>query len=111
MDIDFRKRKLEKLFNAEAELIRQYGEKTAEKIMSRMAVLHHAPSLGDVPIKKPERCHPLKGKRKGEYAVDLDHPRRLVFEPNVDPVPETENGEVDLKAITAITIISVEDYH
>jgi proteic killer suppression protein len=26
------------------------------------------------------RCHPLKGNRKSQYAVDLVHPYRLVFE-------------------------------
>ena len=26
------------------------------------------------------RCHPLKGNRKGQYAMDLVHPYRLVFE-------------------------------
>ena len=25
------------------------------------------------------RCHPLKGSRKNQYAVDLIHPKRLVF--------------------------------
>ena len=25
------------------------------------------------------RCHALKGNRKGQYAVDLEHPYRLVF--------------------------------
>ena len=26
------------------------------------------------------RCHPLKGNRKVQYAMDLVHPYRLVFE-------------------------------
>lgn len=26
------------------------------------------------------RCHPLSGERKGQYAMDLIHPYRLVFE-------------------------------
>ena len=26
------------------------------------------------------RCHTLKGNRKGQYAMDLVHPYRLVFE-------------------------------
>lgn len=28
------------------------------------------------------RCHPLHNNRKGQYAVDLVHPYRLVFEIN-----------------------------
>ena len=27
-----------------------------------------------------DRCHPLSNNRKGQYAVDLVHPYRLVFE-------------------------------
>jgi proteic killer suppression protein len=25
------------------------------------------------------RCHPLKGRRQGQYAMDLEQPHRLVF--------------------------------
>lgn len=44
------------------------------------------------------RCHQLQGNRKGEYAMDLVHPYRLVFENND-------------KAIQFVKIINIEDYH
>ena len=44
------------------------------------------------------RCHPLKGDRLGEYAMDLVHPFRLVFR------------HVQCK-VELVNIIAIEDYH
>lgn len=79
--------------------------------MIRLAVLRNARTLALVPTTKPERRHLLKGKRKGQFAVDLDRSFRLVFEPNHDPVPRSEDGGIDIERVTAITITEVTDYH
>ena len=83
----------------------------ATKIMSRLAVLKNARTLADVPSTPPERCHPLHGKREGQYAVDLVHPRRLVFKPNHEPVPKMDDGGIDLEKVTSIIVTEVIDYH
>lgn len=44
------------------------------------------------------RCHSLQGNRKGEYAMDLVHPYRLIFEKND-------------QEIQFVRIINIEDYH
>ena len=44
------------------------------------------------------RCHPLTQNRKGQYAVDLVHPYRLVFEKNGDE-------------IQIANILEIVDYH
>lgn len=44
------------------------------------------------------RCHQLVGNRKGEYAMDLVHPYRLVF-------------EKDKEDVKLVQIINIEDYH
>lgn len=111
MDIDFRKRKLEKTFNAQAELLKAYGMPMAKAIMKRMTVLKNARNLGQVPITPPERRHQLTEDRDEQYAVDLVHPKRLVFEVNHDPVPRKADGGVDVENVTAISIIEVVDYH
>ena len=74
-------------------------------------MLRGAACLAQVPTQKPDRRHELTGDRKGEFAVDLRHPFRLLFRPNHDPVPLKEDGGFDLSRITAITILGVEDYH
>ena len=111
MAIDFARRKLEKTFNSEAALKRAFGDRMARTIAMRMKVLRHARTLGMVPVTRPERRHQLEGGRAGHYAVDLVHPKRLVFEPNHDPIPRKEDGGIDTDQVTAITVIEVIDYH
>jgi proteic killer suppression protein len=111
MDIAFRTRKLEKIFNAAAALQKAYGARMAKVITVRMAVLRAARNLALVPITPPDRRHQLSGDRDEQYAVDLVHPHRLVFEPNHDPFPRKDDGGIDIQQVTAITIIQVIDYH
>ena len=79
--------------------------------MTRLAVLRAAASLAVVPATPPDRAHPLRGDRDGQFTVDLVHPYRLVFEPNHEPLPRTENGGTDAGQVTAIVIVEVTDYH
>ena len=111
MDIAFRTRKLEKTVNAADTLQRAYGAPMARVIMLRMAVLRAARNLSLVPTTPPERRHQLVGDRDEQFAVDLVHPYRLVFEANHEPVPRKDDGGIDKERVTAITILDVVDYH
>jgi len=111
LDIAFRTRKLEKTFNSAGELQKAYGARMAKAIMIRLAVLKAARTLDLVPTTPPDRRHQLRGDRDEQFAVDLVHPRRLVFEPNHDPLPRKDDGGIDVEQVTAITIIDVVDYH
>lgn len=91
--------------------MKSYGMENARLIMRRMAVLLGTPTLEEVPSTKPERRHQLAGNRGGQFAVDVKQPYRIVFEPANDPIPMREQGGYDLRRITAITILEVEDYH
>jgi len=103
MEIRFASAKLKKEFESQALLQKRYGEQ-ANKIQLRLALLKASPNLASVPKGKPDRCHELKGERKGTFAVDLIHPFRLLFEPSGNPVPSMEK-------VTSIRILGVEDYH
>ena len=111
MDIAFRTRRLQKTFNAADALQRSYGARMARTIMSRMAVLRAARDLGLVPTTPPERRHQLVGDRDEQFAVDLVHPYRLVFEANHEPLPRKDDGGIDTDQVTAVTILDVIDYH
>ena len=111
MDIGFRTRKLERTFNTVAALRKTYGAQMAKVIMMRMAVLKTARNLALVPSTRPERRHQLSGAREGQFAVDLVHPHRLVFEPSHQPPPCKDEGGIDTQQVTAITILDVIDYH
>lgn len=70
-----------------------------------------AGNLHHVSLLPAARLHPLKGDRKGQFAVDAKHPYRLIFESNHDPIPVKEDGGVDLSKVTSVIILEVEDYH
>ena len=111
MFITFTSNKLHKVFNHKMRLIQEYGKENAKKIMLRMSVLHAAINLEQIPKIKPERCHELKNNRKGTFAVDLKHPYRLIFKPDMETLPKLEDGGIDLKQVVSIQILGVEDYH
>lgn len=79
--------------------------------MRRLAVLDAADCLADVPCEPPDRCHALIGQRKGQYAVDAQHPFRIIFRPADDPLPLDDDGSLDLQRVTSIEILDVKDYH
>lgn len=111
LDIVFKSQKLAQILNFEVNLKKKYGARVSRTIMIRMSVLKNARTLGFVPKTPPDRCHQLKGRRKGQFAVDLDETRRIVFRPNHEHTPRLDDGGLDLNGVTAIEILDVTDYH
>jgi proteic killer suppression protein len=114
MDISFKNKKLAKSFNEGAQLEKIHGSLRAKKIRIRMKELRAAKSLKDFwpPKSPPARCHELtEGQKSGQLSVDLDHPYRLVFISDHDPVPTLRDGGLDWSQVTAIKILGVKDTH
>lgn len=111
MDIFFRSNNLAKVMNEEKRLRTEYGLNNAKQIRLRLAVLAAASCLADVPTTPPDRRHQLSGDRDGCFAVDGHHPFRVIFEPAHHPLPRKGDGGLDLRKVTAITILDVVDYH
>ena len=111
MEIYFRCKKIQKACSSERESDRTWGDQLAKKVRQRLAELKAAETLAEISHLPPARCHELSGKRRRQFAVDLKHPLRLVFEPMHSRVPLKEDGGVDLGNVTAICIVGVEDYH
>ena len=113
MDILFKSTKLEKEFNEGKQLLKIHGSRRAKVIKIRLAELRAAVSLNDLgpPYDGPGRCHELIGNRKGQLSVDLDHPYRLIFVPNHEPIPRKSDGGLNWKQVTAVMIIGIEDTH
>ncbi|WP_449417638.1 hypothetical protein [Phormidium nigroviride] len=80
----------------------------AKKLKARLADLIAASSVTELVAGHP---HPLTGDLAGKFALDLVHPKRLVFEPEHDPIPRTEDGGIDWSQVTRINIIWIGDYH
>lgn len=108
MEIDYKDKKLKALCEQEKLAQRELGKQMAQKLKARLADLKAASLITEVTAGRP---HPLKGDRSGQYALDLVHPKRLVFEPDHDPVPKTEDGGIDWNRVTRVCIIWIGDYH
>ena len=111
MDILFQDRKLEKVCNNQSLLIRKYGPLRAKLLRRRLDEFRAADNLEVLRSLPQVRCHELKGNREGTLAVDLDHPYRLIFESANNPIPRKSDGGLDWTKVTAIRVLTVEDYH
>ncbi len=110
MEITFKNKKFQKICNSEKELIKEYGKNCARKIRARLDDLQAAVNL-EVFKNLPGRCHELKGDKKGQLSLDLEHPLRLIFEPSNEDVDKKYGGGMDWNLVNAIKIIDVEDTH
>jgi len=110
MEISFATSKLAKLCNSEKKLRGTYGSRMAGVIQQRLMDLDAAETLESM-RNVPGRCHQLTANLDGLFAVDLVHPKRLVFAPDHDPVPQLRGGGVDWSKVTKIEVAEICDYH
>lgn len=111
MEIEFSSRKLEKECNDGTLLKRKHGEQRAKLIRRRLDEMRASANLDVLRTLPGPRCHELKGDRKGQLSVDLDHPYRLIFGVNQSPVPENPSGGLDWTKVTQIIVIQIADTH
>lgn len=98
MDITYKNKKIEKVCTDARAAEKTYGREMAEKIHHRIDEIVAADTVEMMIQFHIGRCHPLTQNRKGQYAVDLIHPYRLVFEKN--------GGEIQIAKI-----LEIVDYH
>ncbi|HEY9791717.1 MAG TPA: hypothetical protein V6D22_15035 [Candidatus Obscuribacterales bacterium] len=110
MNISFDDGKLEKQCNDQKVRVKVHGAERAKRLGRRLDDLRAAANLS-VMKNLPGRCHELKQDRAGQLSIDLDGPHRLIFVPAHNPIPATENNELDWSKVTAIRILEIVDYH
>lgn len=98
MRITYKNKKLKKVCTDASYAEKTYGSKMAEKIHMRIDEIDASDTVEFMIQWHIGRCHPLHNNRKGQYAVDLVHPYRLVFEVNVNE-------------IQIANIMEIVDYH
>ena len=98
MDITYKNRKIEKVCTDAKTAERTYGREMADKIHQRIDEIDAADTVEMMIKFHIGRCHSLTQNWKGQYAVDLVHPYRLVFEKNGDK-------------IQIANILEIVDYH
>lgn len=82
----------------------------AKKLQQRLVELAAANTLADMKG-MPGHCHELTANRKGQLALDLIQPNRLVFKPSHNPVPPDAGGGLDWAKVTRIIVLEIVDYH
>ena len=80
MQVRYRTKTLEKECTDATAASKKYGMDMARKIQMRVDEIRASESVEKMLQFRIGRCHRLKGGRKVQYAVDLVHPYRLVFE-------------------------------
>ena len=98
MEITYRTEKLRKVCTIPKEADKKYGSEMTEKIHQRIDEISAADTVEEMILCHIGRCHRLQGNRDGQYAVDLVHPYRLVFEKHEDE-------------IQIANILEIVDYH
>lgn len=111
MDILFASNKLQKECTQERNLQQKHGERRAQLLKRRLGEMTDADNLAILKLLPGARAHALSANRKGQWAVDLDHPYRLIFEPAHEPIPLNAGGGWELSQITAVRILEIVDYH
>jgi len=111
MHIEFKSNKLKKLCETFDAAKRKWGEPCAKKLTQRLNEALASPTLLDFSKIQSAKCHALTADRKGQYAVCLDGPRRLIFEPILGNDANDDKGVLDYSKIDAVMIIEVVDYH
>jgi len=111
MEISYKSGWIKKRFESKAKAQRQWGDENAHKLLQRHAELLASENLEDFGKLPHAGSHPLTGNRRGQFACYGKYPFRLVFEPDHDPVPRKPDGGVDLRKVTRIKIVTVENYH
>jgi proteic killer suppression protein len=108
MEITFGDAKLKKLCEQQAVAQKQLGQACARKLRSRLADLNAVNSVRDLVAGRP---HPLKGDLAGQFALDLQGAKRLVFKSANDPIPYKDDGSIDWSKVTHVCIVFIGDYH
>ena len=98
MHVTYKTKKLEKICTVAHTAQKEYGIRMAEKINQRIGEIKASDNVNEMIEFNLGRCHALKGNRKNQFAVDLVHPYRLVF--------EELNNE-----IVIANILEIIDYH
>ena len=97
MHIDYKNKDIEKVCTNASYATKKHGLQMAEKIQLRIKQIKASDSVEQMVQYNIGRCHPLRGNRENQYAVDLIHPYRLIFKKNGSNIQ--------------VLVIEITDYH
>jgi len=110
MKIFYKTKRLAKVLNSSKLIEKKYGG-SAKKIKMRLDDMDAVKNLKEL-MDLPGRHHALSGDRKGQFACDLEHPFRLIYEPANEPLPiDDDTNALIYSQVTIVEIIEIKDYH
>ena len=98
MELTYKNKKIERVCTNAGIAERTYGREMACKISQRIDEIKAAETVEMMIRFHIGRCHPLVQDRKGQFAVDLVHPYRLIF--------KKDGNEIQI-----VKILEIVDYH
>ena len=110
MKIEYRKNKLKKQLSNASEIKKAFGA-NAKRVSARLDDIVASPNLSVLIQIPAANCHLLTLNRKGEWALDISGNYRMIFEIANNPIPETEDGSINVLLVTEICILEIVDYH
>lgn len=94
MQVRYKNRHIEKICTNASVATKSFGKRAAGLIHQRIDEITAADSVEMLVKFRIGRCHQLVGDRKGQFAMDLEHPLRLVFEVIRDQIQIAEIQEI-----------------
>lgn len=98
MEITYKNNMVKKVCTQYSEAVKTHGDRVAIKLHTRLREIQSADTVEEMILYRIGRCHRLEGPLKGQYAMDLGQPYRLVFKKT------DKDGR-------CVRILSIEDYH
>ena len=110
MEIYFENSKLRDLANDEKKATQKLGKLRAKTFFKRLESLYFAETPAELKV-LPGNFHELKHSRQGQWACDLSHPYRLVFEVFSFSNMNHLKDEGKLEVAYSVQILEIIDYH
>lgn len=80
IDVQYKKKYLEKCFRSLSLATKRWGPDIGRKYIKQLSFVYAAEAIQDLYKIPTLRFHPLKGDRKGQYAITLAKRARIIVE-------------------------------
>ena len=97
MEVRFRTRRLERCARHVIPAVREWGTEVGPRYIDRVQLLQEVIALEDLYTFRAAGLHPLRGGRRGQFALRLTGRMRLIIERGPDA--------------GSVTVVEVVDYH
>ena len=111
MEINFKDKDTEEFITNNSRVKKIKGHAVAKKLSNCLIAITRAPNLLWLVANRVNGTHPLTGDRNEQFAMSLDKKTRLIFEAGHVTIPRNSDNGINLKHVTVIKIIEIENYH